>query len=407
MFTKKRWLWGVWIISSGIFLWISMAIPYSLLSIYDEDIIVTTKEFQDYLKPIGFVYPTITTVVAIDEQKDQEIQQYTVDYKLFNLFNILSLKVDVVEDRQVYAGGNAVGFVLDTKGVILVGSNGIITKDGLVDTLKGSQLRIGDVITKLNAIEVNSMEDIATVLQVHLDGKAIDVEYKRNGQIHYTTIQPVLDELTKQYKLGLWVKDNAVGVGTLTYVKQNLEYGALGHAITDVNTTQPIEVIGGQLYLANVVGVKKGVEGVPGELMGLFIQGKDAIGNIDKNTNYGVYGNILENSSFLEKKALIPLGSRSQAKPGKAKILTCIDGENIEAFDVEIIKTNYQASATEKSMIIKVTDKELLERTGGIVQGMSGSPIIQEGKLIGAVTHVFVSDPTKGFGLYIDWMLSA
>lgn len=405
MCKRKSCVICFWFICAILFCMVSFSIPYQLFELYDRDIVLTNSEFQQYLGRQGILFSNIQSVHAVDEEKDSKMNEYVVGYKLFNLFNILTLKVDVVADNQVYAGGNAVGIVLDTKGVILVGSNAIVTKNGLVDTLKNSELKVGDVITKMNSIEINTMDDIATALQVRLGGEDVQVEYKRRGEIRYTTIKPVLDELTKQYKLGLWVKDNAVGVGTLTFVKQDLTYGALGHAITDGESNEPIAVSGGQLYKANIVGIKKGVVGTPGELMGLFVQGRNQIGDIKENTIYGVYGSILEDSTFLDNKALIPLGSRSQAKPGKAQILTTLDGEKIETFEVEIIKTNYQSSATEKSMVVKVTDPALLNRTGGIVQGMSGSPIIQDGKLIGAITHVFVSDPTKGFGLYIDWML--
>lgn len=402
---KKKYVIGIWLICSILFCMISISIPYHLFELYGQGIVLTNSEFQSYLGRQGLLFSKIQGVHAVDDEKNNQINQYTIGYKLFNLFNILTLKVDVVSDKQVYAGGNAVGIVLDTKGVILVGSNAIVTKDGLIDTLKGSQLQVGDVITKINSIEINTMEDITTALQTKLEDEEVKIEYKRDGEIKHTKMRPALDALTGEYKLGLWVKDNAVGVGTLTYVKQDMHYGSLGHAITDGESLKPIEVSGGQLYKANIVGIKKGVVGVPGELMGLFVQGRNQIGNIDKNTIYGVYGAIFEDSGFLDNKALIPLGSRSQAKPGKAQILSTLDGEKIETFEVEIIKTNYQSSATEKSMVVKVTDPNLIARTGGIVQGMSGSPIIQDGKLVGAITHVFVSDPTKGFGLYIDWML--
>ena len=326
-------------------------------------------------------------------------------YKLFNMFKVLSVRVNVVNDDELYVGGNALGFVLNTKGVILVGSNAIVTKDGLKDTLEGSELKIGDVITRLNQIEISTMEDINTLLTIHDNTKPVNVEYVRNGVVGHTTIQPLLDVLTNQYKLGLWVKDAIAGVGTLTYVKQDMGYGALGHAIANEINGQPLEIDGGELYEADIVGVKKGEVGQPGELMGLFVEGRNQIGDIDSNTEYGVFGDLTDNS-ILQQKALMSVGGRAVAKPGYAQILSCVEGKVIDQYDIEIIKTNYQSSATEKGMVIRVTDKELLEKTGGIVQGMSGSPIIQEGKIIGAVTHVFVSDPTKGFGLYIDWMLS-
>ncbi len=198
-----------------------------------------------------------------------------------------------------------------------------------------------------------------------------------------------------------------MGVGTLTFINPNtLRFGALGHAIADADTKENFDVKSGELYKCNVIGVKMGKRGIPGEIMGLFVPGRNEQGTIDKNNDYGVFGNVFENSEFLNDDKLMPIGGRLTAKPGKAKILTTIDGNNIESFDIEIIKTNYGGGANSKSMVIRVTDEDLISRTGGIVQGMSGSPIIQDGKIVGAVTHVFVNDPKKGFGLYLDWMLN-
>jgi len=198
-----------------------------------------------------------------------------------------------------------------------------------------------------------------------------------------------------------------LGVGTLTFYNDTTKrFGSLGHAITNSTNKSNIEVTSGDIYNCKIVGVKIGYNGVAGELLGTFSLNQDSIGNVDKNCNFGVYGYMTDSKSITENKTPIELGGRVSIKPGKAKILSCIDGENIEEFDIEIIKTNYQKSENEKSMVIRVIDKELLSKTGGIVQGMSGSPIIQNGKLVGAVTHVFLNDASKGFGLYIDWMIN-
>ncbi len=405
MSKKKIGQYCLWIICCVVFALIAFSFPYDEVIKSSSTYVITKTQLQKMLDKKGVFVPKVYTVSALDEEKNEKIEEYVIGYKLFNMFKVLSVRVNVVNNDQVYVGGNALGFVLNTKGVVLVGSNAVVTKDGLKDTLVGSDLKIGDVITKLNQIEISTMEDINTLLAIHDNTKPVNVEYIRNGVVGYTTIQPLLDILTNQYKLGLWVKDAVAGVGTLTYVQPDMEYGALGHAIANEVNGQPLAIDGGDLYEADIVGIKKGEVGQPGELMGLFVEGRNQIGDIDSNTEYGVFGQLTD-EKILEQKALMSVGGRSVAKPGYAQILSCVEGKVIGQYDIEIIKTNYQSSATEKGMVIRVIDKELLEKTGGIVQGMSGSPIIQEGKIIGAVTHVFVSDPTKGFGLYIDWMLS-
>ena len=227
----------------------------------------------------------------------------------------------------------------------------------------------------------------------------------RNGNIMNVGILPALDKVSNEYKLGLWVKEDAVGIGTLTFVNATTKrFGSLGHAITENGSSDPIEISGGNIYKGKILGVKKGGYGKAGELIGTF--NRDNVeGIVDKNCEYGVYGFVNNVETFTDSKTSIEIGGRLSAKPGGAKILSCLNGEDIEEFDIEIIKTNFQQSCNEKSMVLRVIDEDLIKRTGGIVQGMSGSPIIQDGKLIGAVTHVFVNDATKGFGIYIDWML--
>lgn len=330
-----------------------------------------------------------------------------VDVKFLNLLTVKSFYVNT-KDEEIYAGGNAVGVYLNTKGVILMGSNSIITKDGLVDTLKDSALCVGDLILKINDRIIYSIDDIVEIINEDENkGKEVKITYIRKNKEYETYVLPAKDVQTQDYKLGIWVKNDASGVGTLTYITKDRKFGALGHSINIGGTKQAYDINGGSLYNCNIIGVNPGKKGKAGELKGLFLQGKNVQGEIEKNENTGIFGTINENSSLLEnvKQRVYKIGGRFSARPGKAKILSCISGTNVKEYDIEIIKTNYQNTSKEKSMVIKITDKELLEKTGGIVQGMSGSPIIQNGKIIGAVTHVFINDPTKGFGLYLDWML--
>ena len=223
--------------------------------------------------------------------------------------------------------------------------------------------------------------------------------------MHEIKVTPEYDVIQQKYKLGLWVRNSASGVGTLTYVKQSdFRFGAVGHPIVDNSLGENFEVESGNIYKCSLLGIKKGEKNNPGEIRSSINLSDDAIGFADTNCKYGVYGNIL-NKGFIDADKTATLGGRLSVQLGDAKILCALDNEGVKAYDIKIIKANKQNDPDEKSMIIKVTDKELLKKTGGIIQGMSGSPIIQNGKLVGAVTHVFLNDPTRGYGVYVDWML--
>ena len=208
-----------------------------------------------------------------------------------------------------------------------------------------------------------------------------------------------------KYKLGLWVKNEASGVGTLTYVEHETDkFGALGHPITDFETGAVVPAKSGKVFNCSVVGLSKGEKGTPGEMKGVFMQGKNSKGSIEKNTESGVFGKITDKSTLVDINKSAEVGGRLSVRPGKATLVSSITGV-CENYEIEIIKANYQPKSSDKSFVFRVVDERLLDLTGGIIQGMSGSPIMQNGKIIGAVTHVFVSDPTKGYGIYIDWML--
>ena len=324
--------------------------------------------------------------------------------KLLNFITLKTLKIGL-NSNEVYVGGNTVGFSLNSKGVVLIGHSDIVTKEGKVDTLQGSKLEVGDIITKINNEEVSKVSDISRVIKDIKDDKEIVVNIIKNGKEEETTIKPALDIYTQSYKLGIWVKDETSGVGTLTYIKkEDGSFGALGHAICDGETNLPFNVKDGDMFPCQILGVNKGQKGKPGEVKALFLQ-KNRIGQVKKNSKFGIYGSANLENDYFKDKTLFSTGGRLTARAGKAKIRSDVSGQ-VKEYDVEIIKTNYQNSSNEKSMVIKVTDKALLKLTGGIVQGMSGSPIIQNGKIIGAVTHVFVNDSTKGFGIYLDWMIN-
>ena len=380
---------------------ISIFFPYNFMVKLSSGMYVTQEELKTMLKSSWLLSPNAVSVSASD---DNDFDEYIINYKLFNLFNIKKLKVNVLEPDRYFAGGETLGFSLQSNGVILIGGNYILSKNGIERPFENSGLKTGDIITHINGIEVNNVDDIAQVLST-CNGEKVKLSVKRNGELSEIFIEPALDRITNTYKLGLWIKEDAVGIGTLTFVNATTKrFGSLGHSINDSETNECIDVSGGNIYESKILGIKKGKSGKAGELIGTFSR-ENVIGSVDKNCEYGVYGFVDDVENFIVDKTSIDIGGRLSAKPGKAQILSCLDGETIETYDIEIIKTNFQSSCNEKSMVIRVTDKDLIEKTGGIVQGMSGSPIIQDGKLIGAVTHVFVNDATKGFGIYIDWML--
>ncbi|MBP5651484.1 MAG: SpoIVB peptidase [Clostridia bacterium] len=402
MYTSKTNRVVIFCILCVLFLIIAISYPYDVIATLGSNNCITKEELCK-LQKNGLFYAT--ELCRVDAKSDTDnFDEYILKYKLFNLFNITNLRVNVLQDDEIYAGGNCLGFSIGSKGVVVVGSNFIITKDGAVSPFAISGLKIGDIITHIDNIEINDVGDVNNYLLTYSSGE-IQLKVNRNGQLKTINITPVLDLQSNTYKIGLWLKSDASGIGTLTFVNETTgRFGSLGHAITN-SSNQVFDITGGDIYEANVIGVKKGQMGSPGELLGIF-NTTNSQGNVDKNTNFGVFGSVTQDNTLSENKQTTNIGGRLTVKPGKAQILSTIDGYNIEAFDIEIIKTNFQNLAEEKSMVLRVIDKRLLDKTGGIVQGMSGSPIIQDGKLVGAVTHVFVNDPTKGFGIYIDWMLN-
>lgn len=324
-----------------------------------------------------------------------------MDIKLFGWLPIKKVKVKLLNDIDCFVGGNTVGFHLTTDGVIIVGSNPIFTENGKNEPFKTCALKEGDSIQKINGEKINNIEDIDRILNHSAHPQQATLEILREGNLIEVDIVPALDLYSKKYKLGLWVQNSTSGVGTLTYVKKSdYRFGAVGHPIASIDETRTQ----GGVYLCNYLGIKKGTSNAPGEIQTSIKLSDTEIGNADTNCEYGVYGN-LTNINSLDMSRSITLGGRMSVELGDAKIFCDLDGKGVKDYDIKIVKTNHQNNASEKSIMLKVTDKELIEKTGGIIQGMSGSPIVQNGKLVGAVTHVFLNDPTKAFGVYIDWMI--
>lgn len=294
--------------------------------------------------------------------------------------------------------GSTVGIELKLDGVMIVGLSQVDTGSGEVQPALDAGLMPGDVITAVGGREVKSAGDFLTAAS-QLDGGAVEVTVQREGRTVRFNVMPAKNS-DGGYQLGLWLRDGVSGIGTLTYYDPDSEsYGALGHGINDVDTGELVPVHRGEIMAAEVVDVVKGTGGTPGELCGR-IDGENILGNISLNTDCGVFGSLEQGARGEE----LPIASESEIVLGRASILSNIAGSEVKEYEIEICRV-YRNTQDSRSVMISVTDPELLEATGGIVQGMSGSPILQNGKIIGAVTHVLVNDPARGYGVSIEKML--
>ena len=304
---------------------------------------------------------------------------------------------------MLYVGGFPFGVKFMTDGVIVVGLCEIKTAGGMADPARDAGIRQNDVIIKING---NAVTDAASLTHAAetCGGKSIEIVYSRDGNESATTLTPALCKDDGKYKTGMYVRDSGAGIGTVTYVvPETLSFGGLGHGICDSDTGRLIPMQRGSVVGVTINGVVKGLSGTPGEVKGYFSSGKT--GTLLKNTDCGVFGAFVSLPSDITP-TLLPVGTRNEVKCGRAYIMSTLDGTCPQKYEIEISDIR-QSSTTNKCFTVKVTDKALLDKTGGIIQGMSGSPIIQNGKIIGAVTHVLVNDPTTGYGIFIENMLNA
>ena len=312
------------------------------------------------------------------------------------------VQVEVSEEKRLIPGGQALGVAMRTEGVLIVGIGE--AAEG-VSPAKAAGLQAGDVILSVGGEAVTTAESLTSLLN-KAGGGPVPIAYQRSGEKRTCLLTPHRDEVTGAVRLGAWVRDSTAGVGTLSFYDPDTgRYAALGHAITDGDTGAVLSVSEGQVLRADIVAVQKGQRGAPGELKGSFLRDAQRLGDIRRNSVLGIYGTLDTAAANPLYPDGLPIGLRSGVHTGKATILSSVDGTGIHEYAIEITRVNQQSAPAPKSMVIRVTDDDLLNKTGGIVQGMSGSPIIQDGRIIGAVTHVFVSDPTQGYGVYVDWML--
>ncbi len=380
---------------------LSLGIPMEA-ELNTEDIKVVQTDTKRL--PANTIHLNLNEPVILESSKTGS---YEMILKLFGIFEFKKISLDVIESMEVIPCGMPIGITMETDGILVLGTGTIAGADGINYEPAINLLKTGDYIHKVNGQQINRKEELIAAIQknslepIHLqvdrDGKEIDIE-----------IQPV-KSTAGDYKIGAWIRDDSQGIGTLTFVTSNGKFGALGHGITDVDTGGLIQICGGTIYDAQIVSIVKGKSGEPGELSGYILKSEDhKLGVVNHNTGQGVFGSLGSWGQTYEwlgtKRTPVEIGLRQQVKVGPAKILSNVSGI-LEEYEIEIEEINLGSNNLNKGMVIKITDQRLLNLTGGIVQGMSGSPILQNDKLIGAVTHVFVKDAARGYGIFIENML--
>lgn len=344
--------------------------------------------------------PAVTYDPAVEVSQNGS---YRMQCSLFGMIPLKTIKVTSVEPQMVFASGSPVGIYMETEGVLVIDSGEIRGMDGIMQSPAEHIVQPGDYIRKVDGEILESKKQLMKLVEKN-QGELMEMEVMRKDELIDLALTPLQTE-DGSYKLGIWVRDNIQGIGTLTYVDQKGTFAALGHGISDVDTGERLDISQGDLYDARILSVKKGTSGNPGELRGVIdYQENLKMGEIVKNTPNGILGQMRPEKEGKISRQPYEISLKQDLKTEPAYIL-CDVGEGVQKYEIEITKIDQNAKDSNKSFVIHVTDTKLLELTGGIVQGMSGSPIIQEEKLVGAVTHVFVNDPTKGYGIFIENMM--
>lgn len=343
--------------------------------------------------------------VTTNIEKTSDATTKTLKLNLFENIFVKDINVSVLPKTTVIPVGNIAGVKLYTDGVLVVGMSEIEGVDAKrYKPYENTGIEEGDSIISINQNMISSTDELIETVN-RSEGKEIKLKYIHEEETKECSMTPVKTG-DNEYKLGLWVRDSAAGVGTVTYYEPSTKtFGALGHGITDIDTEELIQIASGEFVTTKILNIIKGENGVPGKIQGTVENQKD-IGTISKNTKYGIYGTVKNLSTLnIDTSREMEVALRKEIKTGKATILCSLDNQKVEEYEIEIEKIDTQNSYNNKSMKIKVTDERLLEKTGGIIQGMSGSPIIQNGKFVGAVTHVLVNNPQEGYAVFGDMMI--
>ena len=403
---KKRWyrackrLFIIWILWGSLltgYELIKMRIPMTM-RIYEEEAVTVLSGSQKKLSP---------EELHLDFAGDIEISEtadgiYEADCHLFGVIPIKKMEVEVVSRQELTPGGIPVGIYVQTDGIFVIGTGQIETENGKLESPAENIVKTGDYITSFQGEKISSKQELIGKL-AKFQGEKIVLGLRRNEEVFEAAIEPVM--LEDGAHMGVWVRDDTQGVGTLTYITKEGNFGALGHGISDADSELLMEVSEGKLYDCEILSITKGERGTPGKVSGKINYSKSNLfGEISGNLSGGIYGRA--NAHLLEcvKQDVLPIALKQEVEEGQAAILSSVDG-SVKEYTIDIRKIHKGEMDVNKGMELTVTDDRLLELTGGIVQGMSGSPIIQNGKIVGALTHVFVNDPAKGYGIFIENML--
>ena len=388
------------------FLW--YALVGTLLSLF----ILIYGTMKDHIPDEIFVYADEETdwetffqepLISYDETVEvSQNGSYQIRCKWLGVLPLKTIKVHTVEKQEVLVSGSPVGIYMETKGVLVIDSGEIMDREGIRRTQAEHIIQSVDYICEIDGKVLTGKRQLMQLVREN-QGEPMELQVIRHQETIKLEMTPVETE-DGSYKLGIWVRDNIQGIGTLTYVEPNGTFGALGHGISDADTGERLEISDGDLYRADILSIRKGTAGTPGELRGVInYREENRIGTICGNSQYGIRGQM-EPGKYAESMKKIPTGLKQEIQTGKAEI-RCDIGDGIREYQCEILEIDSNARDTNKCFVLRITDDDLLSRTGGIVQGMSGSPVLQNGKLIGAITHVFVNDPTKGYGIFIENMM--
>ncbi len=336
--------------------------------------------------------------------KEDRVRKYSVRTKLFGIVPVKNVEINVIPKEMVYPCGFQIGIYLHTEGVMIIDTGEVTDRYGNTSNPSKNIVLPNDYVISLNGISVSSKSQLIFLINKY--GKDdIILGLRRNDQELKVKIKPVCTG-DHQYKAGIWVRDDSQGIGTLTYITRDGKFAGLGHGISDVDTGKLLSSKDGILYQADIWGIKKGEKGNPGGLLGsITYEPYNEFGTITGNTNYGIFGIANERLMSNCEEEPVEISLRQEIESGPAVVRCMMDG-HMQDFEIEIERVDYTNKTKDKGMVIRITDENLLSYTNGIVQGMSGSPILQNGKLVGAVTHVFVDDPTRGYGIFIETMIN-
>lgn len=394
---RRKYVWGimvaVWLFFA--YAWMLDEIPGSVCIAYGEALDIT--EGLPVTSQIRSIKGTVASNGTIPSGS------YEMECRLFGLIPVKDVTVHIVEDTEVIPCGIPFGIYIETEGVLVVEICDLEQNGIPLESPASHILKAGDYITAVNHTSIATKDELQEMV-AQSKGAELELTVVRDDESFECKVTPVYTN-NDRYQIGVWIRDDLAGIGTLTYIDGQGGFGALGHGITDMDVDHLVNILDGTAYQANILSIIRGEKGKPGELLGqIHYNQANRLGQITKNTNNGIFGSLESIPDSLKEAEPMKIGFKQEIETGQAQILVTIDQER-ELYDIEITKVDVNTQESNKGISFRVTDEELIQKTGGIIQGLSGAPILQNGKVIGAVTHVFVKDPCKGYGIFIETMI--